>query len=146
MNKTIEINARYYLLGHDGSYDVLDRALEFQMLPAMVFANGTEEECRDWVLRNTKEPQEHVQRQTWIHEDRIIYVLNETIGGLMNRWSVSIQAGFTENGERPSADELDGILRLMATSPALLALLEQYHKSFPTKESGKLIAQAKGWI
>jgi hypothetical protein len=104
----IEINARYYLtrsylasLTEEKAFDVIDRARELQFLPTVVFSNGNERECREWVERNCDEP---------------VHVC-----------------------------QLHGAIQLAITAPKLLALLEQYHQSFPTKESGKLIAEARGW-
>lgn len=103
--ETLNINARYYLapsrapMADETAFDVIDRALEYNHRPAVVFSNGTEEECREWVERNY---------------------------------------------ETPSFE--DSCFFLITTAPKLLALLEQYHSAMPTKESGALIAEAKGWV
>lgn len=120
---TISINARYSLeptitpLG-DG-FDVIDKALVLQFKPAVVFSNGTEAECREWVERNCEEPKSHTKGSFEYF-----------------KWLLSQE----HEGAFPKQD-----LALAATAPKLLALVEQYHQSFPTKESGALIAEARGW-
>lgn len=127
-----DINARYYMQGAARSYDVIDRALELQFVPAIIFSNASEAECREWVLRNCEEPVEHTPGE-WFKTRT------------SNGWAISAPGETIALTSGP-ADEITGAnANLLVASPKLLALLEQYHQSFPGKESGKLICEAKGW-
>lgn len=135
--KTININVRYYLApsrvamaDKTKDWDVIDRALEYHQKFATVFSNGTEAECREWVLRNCEEPVEHTKLPIKI-------VVRPELS-----WPLSFQA---PNGLFVGCCSNSADAALFVTSPKLLALLEQYHQSFPSKESGKLICEAKGW-
>lgn len=114
------------------NYDVIDKARELQFLDGVIFSNGTEQECRDWVLRNREEPGEHTKGD-W----QVIPGQDGT------SWDVSPLE--LSDGEQGYGMLLKPDACLIATSPRLLALLEQYHQIFPSKESGKLICQARGW-
>jgi hypothetical protein len=160
--KTININSRYYLTPVEWqfpkpddkkAFDVIDRALEYQFRPAVVFSNGTGKECRDWVLRNTDEPGEH-SPGPWKWWDKNSgrpnnYDLTKLISGKTDQDHDGHTIFTNYGGEGDDAlgtsprDRANAAL--LKTAPKLLALLEQYHSSMPTKESGKLICEARGW-
>lgn len=141
----IEINTRYYLnpanpaFQYEVTYDVIDRALEYNFKPAVVFSNGTEAECREWVLRNCEEPVEHTPEPWAMHYDNDVGADDESF----TQWFDAGPARIYFNQRHESVAKANAVL--VITVPKLLALLEQYHDSFPTKESGKLIAEARGW-
>lgn len=146
---SININARYYLAPFSNwsrgqSWDVIDRARELQFLPAIIFSNGTETECREWVLRNCEEPGEHT-KGPWR------YTRKYSITATLCEWPENEHGGkFASDMVAQVTERLDSDFaanaHLISTAPELLALLEQYHSSMPTNESGKLICQAKGWL
>jgi hypothetical protein len=144
----MNINARYYLARSKArdtdalSFDVIDRALELQFRPAVVFSNGTEQECREWVTRNCDEPGEHTPGD-WKVET------TETQIGHAHKITPVFCCLYVDHRNIAEKDAKTRTAKadaqLMATAPKLLALLEQYHNCLPTKESGKLIAEARGW-
>lgn len=154
----IEINSRYYLrpifATRDKNFNVIDRARELRGDPnTCLFSNGSEAECREWVLRNCEEPVEHTPGP-WKWWDRksgrpLKYDLAKLISGESDQ-SHNGETIFTNyggagicalgTGKREKANAA-----LIKTAPKLLALLEQYHQSFPSKESGKLICEARNW-
>lgn len=171
--KNIEINARYYL-SHQGhrlqpnSFDVIDRALLLQFKPAVIFSNGTEAECRDWVLRNCEEPVEHTKGEWAIrqaNDGQRFYIESDCDSRALQEWrkkhpgtdsfrGVSIchaSVHYNGSGEKfgpliiLDKQEAEANAALLKTAPKLLALVEQYHQSFPSKDSGRLICEAKGW-
>lgn len=141
----ININARYYLAptpkklgdrsGDAQSFDVCDRTRELQFIPAVIFSNASEHECREWVLRNCEEPVEHT-KGPWKRRFKGSCTIMGCKGRIIAPWSPDIS----------DSRESDANAALISSSPKLLALLEQYHQSFPSKESGKLICEAKGWM
>jgi hypothetical protein len=138
--ETININARYYLqpilASVPNSYNVIDRALGYNHRPAVVFSNGTEKECREWVVRNCEEPVEHSPAPWKLGEQ----CRNEREKGELHYPIFWEDCGCCAHVFRKND------AALISTAPKLLALLEQYHAAMPAKESGALIAEAKGWV
>lgn len=142
----ININARYRLepskADPHAACDVIDRARELQFQPAIVFSNGSEQECRAWVLRNCEEPGEHTPGP-WSYSEFSCNTSNKSVrcrcGEMIAMMYTLANHSCTEGKDAANA-------HLMATAPKLLALLEQYHASMPTKESGKLICEARNWL
>lgn len=154
--KTMNINARYYLRPvseHDSfkvDFNVIDRARELQFLDGVIFSNGTEAGCREWVLRNCEEPREHTPGE-WRADNKgnVSYAgLEDFLRSRPDAIVINVpappfalgQCGAIVLGDKSKVDAA-----LISTAPKLLALLEQYHQSFPSKESGKLICEAKSW-
>lgn len=142
----ININSRYYLSPMESNrkaFNVLDRARELQFLPAIIFCNGTEQECREWVLRNCEEPGEHT-KGPWEIDTEMGTPWNVTAcNGNVN---IALVLAVSAEDRRNMAPIRAANAHLLKTAPALLALLEQYHRSMPTKDSGKLICEARGWL
>lgn len=138
-----QINARYRLdpsiapMADEKALDVIDRARELQFIPAVIFSNGTETECREWVLRNCEEPVEYTpgdwQVAYWLG------TINDGSHQALAVWPADIVEPFrgepiclvSDSNTEDAQDKANAAL--ISTAPKLLALLEQYHSSMPTK-------------
>lgn len=151
-SKTININARYYLeptvTGPAGTWNVVDRARQLRHdALTLIFCNGTDQECRDWITRNCDEPTEHAPGPFGSHEHGPggqEQNINPRIDIIAADGTIITDLTLSFTDEQHNAEQRANAALFMASAD-MLALLEQYHASMPTRESGALIAKARGW-
>lgn len=132
---TIDINARFYMEQrcYGGRFLICDRMRRVKNgSDKIIFANGTEKECREYIKSNYTTPAAHAPGPFEATGNRIFDARGYEVG-----------IAYTSHEQTEGSAEAHAAL--FAQSSALLKLLKQYHEAMPTKESGELILRAEGW-